>query len=158
MECQTIVLSFQGIVNVLMFVFTRRVLPRHSIITKRFGKQTESRSTEMSDSTSPAASLDSFVIGNEDRRIEDDEEFDEDKVFMRVDSPDDGSNTMIPVHMVPSLPFSPPGTSPSSAMQGAFPQSVSPGPRTSTFPASATALMTYPQSPLPQSNWSPRSS
>lgn len=143
-----------------MFVFTRRVLPRHSVITRRFGKESEPRSTEMSDSTSPAASLDSFVIGNEDKGMEDEEELDEDKVFMRVDSPDNSSDTMIPVHLVSSLPFSPPGTSPSSGMQKSFPQSISPGPRTSTFPASATVLMTYPQSPLPTTHgpWSPRSS
>ena len=133
----------------LMFVFTRRVLPRHSIITKRLRK--DSCQTGSEASSSAVATLNSFVLEDEDKEANEHEDFD-DKVFMRVDSPDGGDETMIPVHLASypeALPYSPPTVIPSGIGQESFSEGISPGPRTSTFPASATALMTYPQSPLP---------
>lgn len=134
-----------------MFVFTRRVLPRHSIITKRFRKDTCQTNSEASSSAVTTTTLNSFVLEDEEKEAEERGDLD-DKVFMRVDSPDGGDETMIPVHLASypeALPYSPPTVIPSGIGQESFSESISPGPRTSMFPASATALMTYPQSPLP---------
>ncbi|KAJ3553396.1 hypothetical protein NM688_g3634 [Phlebia brevispora] len=133
-----------GLVNVLLFVFTRRVLPRHSIITKRFRK--EPRQAQITGSIESIVSElpeESYLAEKMNEDPEDD------KVFMRVDSPDENGDVLIPVHLVPTLSptmhsprrvSSPPVYSPSADHQ----------PEYAAFPGSAAALMAYPQSPLPR--------
>ena len=112
-----------GTVNVLLFVFTRRVLPRHSIISRRFSKR--QRVTVQPVSISAANSIGSFMAEKMD------EEADDEKTFKIVGTPDSGE-------MVTAVALPPP----------AFSAGYRNTSDRAAFPASAAGPLMYPQSPI----------
>lgn len=148
-----------GLVNVLLFFLTRRVLPRHSIITKRFTDDKEEEEDDFESAgpeTTPARDIpnvneaethDSYMAEKMS------EAYGDEKMFKRVDSPDsdldsdDGrSETDIP----PPIAIMSPDTNSATSTE-MFSRISLDSPYSSKraqFPASAGGPMTYPQSPL----------
>lgn len=153
----------------MLFLFMRRVLPRHSIITKRFGKSKEEehgRSTFSDVPTLCGGDNDSSFMSEKLAETHEDEEVEKDKMFVLVDSPD--ADAFVRHQAMAEEPLVPPSaafarTPATGASMGtpntAFSQSspgtfarisldnaYSPASR-AQFPASAGG-MAYPQSPI----------
>ncbi|THH00148.1 hypothetical protein EW026_g2346 [Hermanssonia centrifuga] len=146
-----------GVVNVSLFFFTRRVLPRHSVITKRFHNDHNSDvSPEVASVTMSGRDTPDSFIGKEDYSLDLDD-LDE-KMIRHVDSPDaddvgagfpaPARPSILPVYVPPTLDL----TSPHSSGLGGFAR-ISLESRRYTadraeFPASSTGPLVYPQSPI----------
>lgn len=81
-------MSTAGLINVTLFFLTRRVLPRHSVITKRFTKDPEEDNSEAGNTN--ARDMDdipgSYMAEKMDETVSEDDK--SEKMFKRVDSPD----------------------------------------------------------------------
>lgn len=149
----------------MLFMFMRRVLPRHSVITKRFGKSKNEEQDRSMFSDIPTLhggdSTSSYMAEKLSETQEDEEE--KDKMFVLVDSPD--ANVFARHQRTAEEPLVPPSAAlaqrtpatgtPNTAFSQSSPgtfarisldNAYSPASR-AQFPASAGG-MAYPQSPI----------
>lgn len=151
-----------------LFFLTRRVLPRHSIITRKLRRVSvaDSRFEFVDDPRTP-----SYIAEKMDEARDDDSMQGDEKMFKHVDSPDEEADyyqdrLSVPASMQADT-FTPPALSPIRplrlpASRGSTPTSphMSPdatyiGSNRAAYPASATGPLVYPQSPLSREYLSP---